>query len=78
MAGWRGDLAFLIVIYFGVFPATAGCGRPYWLNIAIRTSNKVLLATAVVLRGGCSRREKECLLLSTQLADAHLVGLYDP
>ena len=35
-------------------------------------------ATAVVLRGGCSRREKECLLLSTQLADAHLVGLYDP
>ena len=25
-ATWRDGVAFLIVIYFGVFPATAGCG----------------------------------------------------
>ena len=35
-------------------------------------------AMATMLRGGCSWREKGCLLLSARLADAHLVGLYDP
>ena len=35
-------------------------------------------AMAMVLRGGCSRSETRKLLLSAQLAEAHLVGLYDP
>ena len=35
-------------------------------------------AMAIVLRGGCSRSETRKLLLSAQLAEAHVVGLCDP
>ena len=57
MAGWRGGVAFLIVIYFGVFPATAGCASP------CSAPHRALFLVVVHCSSTCSVPGRRALLL---------------